>query len=101
MSEKSTSKSTNNKKYSNGALVIVAVLSGITGGIVADRVGSGSLSSTTEARQQIVSSEAEVISEVASTTGESVVSIDTTAQAIAQDFLGILVNTNSPALERG
>jgi serine protease Do len=86
MSEKPTTKS--KKQYSLVTLVLLAAVSGYGGGVIADRTGSTSLNGTTEARQQIVSTEAEVISDVAKSTGESVVSIDTTSQTVAQDFFG-------------
>ncbi len=73
-----------------GLLVLVAAAAGFGGGWVgsnADSVTSNSLS--TETRQQIVSSEGELISEIAEEVGPSVVSVSVTTTTTFQGFFGL------------
>ncbi len=75
---------------SSAFLVMVAVAAGFGGGWFGSRSrlndNAGSLS--TETRQQIVSSEGELISEITKEVGSSVVSIRVTAQAVGQSIFG-------------
>jgi S1-C subfamily serine protease len=76
---------------SSALLVFVAATAGFGGGwLGANYETETSLSniSTTEARQEIVSSEGELISAITQEVGPSVVSISVTAQTIGQSFFG-------------
>lgn len=75
---------------SSALLVLVAVTAGFGGGWFGSRaqINSGQAINTTEARQQIVSSEGELISEITKEVGPSVVSISVTSQSVAQSFFG-------------
>lgn len=66
-------------------LVAIACLAGFVGGRLGDDTSPVNIQ---QSRQQIVSSEAEVIADVASSVGESVVSIDVTSEETVQDFFG-------------
>lgn len=71
-------------------LIVFCLLAGFGGGLLGAQVNNrGSLGKTTTAqKQQYVSSESQLISQIASTTGQSVVSIDTSGQTTATDFFG-------------
>lgn len=71
-------------------LIAFCFLAGFGGGLVGAQVNNhGSLGGTSTAqKQQYVSSESQLISEIAKTTGQSVVSIDTSSQTTATDFFG-------------
>lgn len=71
-------------------LVVFCFLAGFGGGLLGAQVNNhGNLGSTTTAqKQQYVSSESQLIAEIAKTTGQSVVSIDTSSQTTATDFFG-------------
>lgn len=75
---------------SSALLVLVAVAAGFGGGWFGSR--SQSLTSgqvtTTEARQKIVSSEGELISEISKEAGPSVVSVSVTSQSVGQSYFG-------------
>jgi serine protease Do len=83
------------KKPSAYILLIAALGSGFLGGMVAGQSDTTTNNTDNTSQLQIVSSEAEVISKIAKEVGESVVSIDVTAQSTAQDFFG-----NSRQLEQ-
>jgi serine protease Do len=83
------------KKPSAFILLIAALGSGFLGGMVAGQSDTTTNNTDNTSQLQIVSSEAEVISKIAKEVGESVVSIDVTAQSTAQDFFG-----NSRQLEQ-
>lgn len=72
-------------------MVLVAGAAGFGGGFIGSRTDTAStgISSTTEARQQIVSSEGELISEITKQVGPSVVSISVTSQTVSQGFFGL------------
>lgn len=83
-----TEKKTNLAK--NGLLVLVAMTAGFGGGYVGSRSGgTARLAQTTETRQQIVSSEGELISEITKEVGPSVVSINVTSETVQQGFFGL------------
>jgi serine protease Do len=65
------------------AAIIVAAAAGFGGGWLGSR-NNGVTVASTEARQQIVSSEGELISSVANTVGDSVVSVNVKAQTTSQ-----------------
>lgn len=71
----------------NILLLVAALASGYIGGALSQKSVSVQNVST-ETRQQIVSSEAEVIADVAKNISESVVSIDVTTKQTGQDFFG-------------
>ena len=66
------------------------LLLGFGGGLLGAQINNhGGLGKTTIAqKQQYVSSESQLISQIAKTTGQSVVSIDVESQTTAQDFFG-------------
>ena len=74
------------KRPSAFILLIAAIGSGFLGGMVAGQSDTTTNNTDNTSQLQIVSSEAEVISKIAKGVGESVVSIDVTAQSTAQDF---------------
>ncbi len=71
-------------------LILVCALVGFGGGLLGAQINNhGSLGKTTTAqKQQYVSSESQLISQIAKTTGQSVVSIDVQSQTTAQDIFG-------------
>lgn len=71
-----------------GLLILVAGLAGFGGGYLGNRsnVVTGDIS--TQSKQQIVSSEGELISEISKTVGPSVVSVTVTAQTTQSGFFG-------------
>lgn len=85
-----SSKSKNNKKSPVLLMLVSSVAAGFIGGWASDRSrGDNSINNSSDAvKQQIVSTEADVISRVAKEVGESVVSIDVTSEAVARDFFG-------------
>ena len=77
------------KKNPIGLLIISSVAAGYIGGWASTRaLSADSIKNSTSSARQIVSSEAEVISQVAKDVGESVVSIDVTSTSSVQDFFG-------------
>lgn len=74
-----------------GLMLLVAVAAGFGGGWFGARsqVLDGGAINTTEARQQIVSSEGELISEITKEVGPSVVSVSVTSQSVNQGFFGL------------
>lgn len=72
-------------------IVLVAGVAGFAGGWAGQRVDSttSGVSSSTENRLQIVSSEGELISEITKQVGPSVVSISVTSQTVGQGFFGL------------
>lgn len=75
---------------SKALLVLVAVAAGFGGGWLGSQsqvIDSNNIS-TAEARQQIVSSEGELISQITREVGPSVVSISVTSQSVTQGFFG-------------
>lgn len=73
-----------------GLLVLVATTAGFGGGWVgsqSDTLGNNSINSN-ETRQQIVSSEGELISEITKEVGPSVVSVSVMSQTSTQSFFG-------------
>lgn len=75
---------------SSAFLIVIAVTAGFGGGWFGSRahIESGNAIESTETRQQIVSSEGELISEITKEVGPSVVSISVTAQSVSQSFFG-------------
>ncbi len=78
------------KGASSALLVLVAATAGFGGGWLGaqSRGGSYAAINTTEARQQIVSSEGELISQITKDVGPSVVSVSVTTQSVTQGFFG-------------
>lgn len=76
---------------SNALLVLVATAAGFGGGWFGARsdTGVGANITTTEARQQIVSSEGELISEITKEAGPSVVSVSVTSASVGQSIFGL------------
>lgn len=71
-------------------LILVAGAAGFGGGYLGSQsdITSGSSFNSTETRQQIVSSEGELISEITKKVGPSVVSISVTTEELSQSFFG-------------
>lgn len=81
----------NTKVLSGMLLVLLSVSMGFVGGWLGgeSRSQSGLLTNqSSEVRQQIVSSESQIISEIAKNSGESVVSVNTVSQAVDNSFFG-------------
>jgi len=74
----------------NLLLVVLCGLVGFGGGLLGAQVNNhGSLGKTTTAqKQQYVSSEGQLIAQIAKTAGQSVVSVNVQTQTTAQDFFG-------------
>lgn len=74
----------------NALMVLVAVAAGFGGGWLGARSQglNNTAINTTEARQQIVSSESELISEITREVGPSVVSVNVTSESVGQGFFG-------------
>ncbi len=79
-----------NSQFGPVLMLLAAIAAGFVGGFIGGgRMGSSALNgSSSEVRQQIVSSESEVITEIASEVGPSVVSVNVTSQGVEQDFFG-------------
>lgn len=77
-------------RASMALLVIVSVAAGFGGGVLGSRAQNSNSSNinSSEARQQIVSSEGELISEITKEVGPSVVSISVTAESVGQSYFG-------------
>jgi serine protease Do len=69
-------------------LVVVAAAAGFGGGVLGSKSDAVNSINTTEARQEIVSSESELISEITRTVGPSVVSVSVTAETVGQSVFG-------------
>jgi serine protease Do len=78
------------KRASSGLLILIAAAAGFGGGLLGSRSQSinGNNVNTSEVRQEIVSSEGELISEITKDVGPSVVSISVTTQEVGQSFFG-------------
>jgi serine protease Do len=78
------------KNATTGLMVFIAAAAGFGGGLLGSRSQSlsGKDITTTETRQQIVSSEGELISEITKKVSPSVVSISVTAQDVGQSIFG-------------
>lgn len=92
-----------NKKSPVILILVSSIAAGFIGGAISNRLYvEGSVNNASDAtKQQIVSTEAEVISSVAKEVGQSVVSIDVTAQAVAQDFFGFQRQTEQQSAGTG
>lgn len=86
-----TSLADKTKNASTALLLLLAATTGFGGGWLGSRASrqyDSSAITTNEARQQIVSSESELISEITKEVGPSVVSINVTTQEVGQSFFG-------------
>lgn len=89
MDKNSTAQVQNKSIKNRKSPVLLMLISSVAAGYIGGSVSTGGRSDiSTQSQQQIVSSEAEVISKIAREMGESVVSIDVVAQSTAQDFFG-------------
>lgn len=88
--EKPRLKTHKTQTASTGLLILVAIAAGFGGGWLGGRSQGSQATNitTTEARQQIVSSEGELISDITKKVGPSVVSINVTSESISQGFFG-------------
>lgn len=76
------------KALGTAFLVLLSASAGFLGGWAGSRTNSLNPSSV-DTRQQIITSESQLISEIAKNVGPSVVSVNVTSQATATDFFGI------------
>ena len=87
------------KPYKTSLLLAACLLLGLGGGFLGATLKTetqpGSLS--TQAKQQYISNESELISDIAKQTGESVVSIDVSSEVPVQSFFGIDTQTQASA----
>jgi serine protease Do len=76
--------------FKAGVLVAACLLAGFGGGWLGANTYSQSSAApiSSEARQKYISSESELISDIADTTGKSVVSVDVKSRTTTQDFFG-------------
>jgi serine protease Do len=83
-------------------MLVSSVAAGFLGGWVAGRPNQSSLTNASnQTKQQIVSTEEAVISQVAKDVGDSVVSIDVTGVSRTTDFFGFSNNVQSQAAGTG
>src|SRR5258708_21922690 len=72
----------------NLLLVLLCGLIGFGGGLLGAQVNHGGIGTTTAQKQQYVSSESQLVAQIAKNVGQSVVSINVQTQTTAQDFFG-------------
>lgn len=80
-----------NKKNPVFLMLVSSLAAGFIGGWASDRVRNDTnvSNASDSVKQQIVSSEADLIANVAKEVGQSVVSINVTSQGVTQDFFGM------------
>ncbi len=79
----------NTSRLKNALLVLICGLVGFGGGLVGSSLNKPNLAnSTTAQRQQYVSSESQLVAQIAKDVGASVVSINTSSQTTVNDFFG-------------
>src|SRR3954464_12073879 len=79
---------------------LVGLLGGYTGSVLYNR--NHSLDSTSRLqKQQYVSNESQLISQIAKDVGQSVVSVDVTSQSTTQDFFGFLNSSSQQSAGTG
>ena len=79
---------------------LVGLLGGYTGSILYNH--NNTLGSTTRSqKQQYVSNESQLISQIAKDVGQSVVSVDVTSQSTSQDFFGFLNSSSQQSAGTG
>lgn len=83
------------KFISTALVVLISASVGFLGGVVGSRSGGLDINGDSKNNQQIVSSESELISNIARDVGQSVVSISVISQTNVRDFFG-----NSQAFEQ-
>lgn len=98
--ESTTPKQTSKTKKSP---VLLMLVSSLAAGFIGGKFSTSSQQSTAsnQTKQQIVSSEEQVISQVAKDVGDSVVSIDVTGTTQTQDFFGFSRNVEQQAAGTG
>lgn len=84
--------------YKSIAITIVAAVAGFGGGWLGSNQRG---SSTVENRQQIISSESQLVNEIAKTVGESVVSVNVSSQTVSQNIFGFAQPQTSEAAGTG
>lgn len=71
------------------ALVVICTLAGFGGGLLGAQVNNhGGVGKTTTAQKQYISNESQLISQIAKSVGQSVVSIEVQSQTSVQDIFG-------------
>lgn len=75
------------KLYSTVFMLLVAVAAGFLGGYYSPSHGS-SASSNTAVQKQVISSEGDIVRDIAKNVGAAVVSVNVTSQATTQDLFG-------------
>lgn len=86
---KSQPKKTKTSRFRMAPLV-VAVAAGFAGGYIAPNNTSGANSA--EVQKQVISSESELVRDIAKNVGEAVVSVNVTSETVGQDFFGFSRN---------
>ncbi len=69
-------------------VVLISATAGFVGGWAGSRSKSVSFNDASEVRQQVITSESQLISEIAKNVGPSVVSVNVSGEASATDFFG-------------
>ena len=95
-------KNSNNKLNSKTSLIVVAsLLAGIVGGYYGPKNNNSSGNPNQLASQQVINSESNLITQIAKDVGESVVSINVTAQSTRQSFFGTQQSVNQESAGTG
>lgn len=83
------------------AVFAMALIAGIGGGYIGERLASRQHSTTIAAKQQYVSDESALIASIAKTVGPSVVSVNVKSQSTATDFFGFSQPTTQESAGTG
>lgn len=82
-------------------IVLISASAGFLGGWAGSRSRSVNFDDASEVRQQVITSESQLISDIAKNVGPSVVSVSVTGQATATDFFGFNRTYESQAAGTG
>jgi len=93
-------------RAAQAALLVGALLLGLAGGFAGAALensngGSGFLSGTITNQKKVVTSESQLVNDIAKTVGPSVVSVNVTTQGSTQDFFGFAQPTQEEAAGTG
>ena len=95
-------KNSDNKLNSKTSLIVVAsLLAGIVGGYYGPKNNNSSGNPNQLASRQVINSESNLITQIAKDVGESVVSINVTAQSTRQSFFGTQQSVNQESAGTG
>lgn len=96
-----TTKISRAKILSTLLLVLISASAGFVGGWAGSRNQSVNFNDASEVRQQVITSESQLISDIAKNVGPSVVSVSVTGQTTATDFFGFNSTYESQAAGTG